>query len=186
MRGTSSSVSSDNPLLSAGQPFYETNTHKLKIGDGSTYYNSLPYIGEDESSGLDVTISSSDGSSSRNTYYSGCVQLNETTRLTFGNISVKIDWGDGSESVIGEGADGQVGILGKSTSVPYSEFPDTYPYIQFAALFNNYQSQAGVSVDPVYWSKGPNSNVYFGLWGHAKGSPTNLGYMIVSTSKPTD
>lgn len=45
MRGASSAVTSDNPTLQAGQPFYEIDTHKLKIGDGSTAWNDLPYIG---------------------------------------------------------------------------------------------------------------------------------------------
>lgn len=45
MRSTSSAAASQAPLLQAGQPFYETDTHKLKIGDGSTAWNDLPYIG---------------------------------------------------------------------------------------------------------------------------------------------
>lgn len=50
MRGTSTSASSSNQVLQAGQPFYETDTHQLKIGDGSTKYSSLPYIGGSSSS----------------------------------------------------------------------------------------------------------------------------------------
>ena len=46
MRGTSSQAQSDNPVLAAGQPFYETDTHKMKVGDGSTTYVDLPYIGD--------------------------------------------------------------------------------------------------------------------------------------------
>ena len=45
MRSTSSAAASQAPLLQAGQPFYETDTHKLKIGDGITAWNDLPYIG---------------------------------------------------------------------------------------------------------------------------------------------
>lgn len=44
-RGESSKFESINPILGAGQPGYEIDTHKLKIGDGSTKYNNLPYIG---------------------------------------------------------------------------------------------------------------------------------------------
>lgn len=50
MRGTSTSASSSNQVLQAGQPFYEIDTHQLKIGDGSTRYSSLPYIGGSSSS----------------------------------------------------------------------------------------------------------------------------------------
>lgn len=44
MRGNSDSVSTNNPVLAAGQPFYELDSHNLKIGDGSTSYSSLPYV----------------------------------------------------------------------------------------------------------------------------------------------
>lgn len=41
------SVSTDNPVLAEGQPYVdvESNPPKLKIGDGVTNLNSLPYIG---------------------------------------------------------------------------------------------------------------------------------------------
>lgn len=45
MRGNSSSVISENPVLAAGQPFFETDTGILKIGDGSTDYNNLRGVG---------------------------------------------------------------------------------------------------------------------------------------------
>lgn len=44
-RGTASAASTANEVLAAGQPFVETDTSKLKIGDGSTHFNDLPYIG---------------------------------------------------------------------------------------------------------------------------------------------
>lgn len=56
MRSTSSAAASQAPLLQAGQPFYETDTHKLKIGDGSTAWNDLPYIGGSTSLTSDTKI----------------------------------------------------------------------------------------------------------------------------------
>lgn len=32
-----------NPVLAAGEPGLETDTRKMKIGNGSTAWNSLPY-----------------------------------------------------------------------------------------------------------------------------------------------
>lgn len=32
-----------NPILAAGEPGYESNTQRLKVGDGTTTWNSLPY-----------------------------------------------------------------------------------------------------------------------------------------------
>ena len=43
-RSTSSNWTSTNPILQAGEPGFETNTYKLKIGDGITRWNLLPYI----------------------------------------------------------------------------------------------------------------------------------------------
>lgn len=43
-RGNSDLWASLNPILSAGEPGYELDTHKLKIGDGHNFYNDLPYI----------------------------------------------------------------------------------------------------------------------------------------------
>lgn len=57
MRGTSSQVQSSNPVLAAGQPFYETDTHVLKIGDGINAYNLLNAIGNSKTY-ADITIGS--------------------------------------------------------------------------------------------------------------------------------
>lgn len=45
-RGNSSVWTKNNPLLLAGEPGYELDTHKIKIGDGTSYWKDLPYIGE--------------------------------------------------------------------------------------------------------------------------------------------
>jgi hypothetical protein len=42
-RGTQSQWSSANPILEDGEIVVETDTRQVKIGDGSTAYNSLPY-----------------------------------------------------------------------------------------------------------------------------------------------
>lgn len=44
-RDTAANWSANNPTPSAGEPCFETDTGKLKIGDGITAYNSLPYQG---------------------------------------------------------------------------------------------------------------------------------------------
>ena len=45
-RDTSTNWTTNNPTPAAGEPCYETDTGKLKMGDGVTAYNSLPYIGD--------------------------------------------------------------------------------------------------------------------------------------------
>lgn len=44
-RNNSAFYAFNNPVLAAGEPAYETDTNKLKIGNGITPYNSLPYFG---------------------------------------------------------------------------------------------------------------------------------------------
>lgn len=44
-RGTADAFKTNNPLLADGEPAYELDAYKLKIGDGKTNYNDLPYIG---------------------------------------------------------------------------------------------------------------------------------------------
>jgi hypothetical protein len=43
-RGTAAAWTSANPTLSQGEPGFETDTGKLKIGDGATAWNSLDYL----------------------------------------------------------------------------------------------------------------------------------------------
>ena len=57
-RDTSTNWSVNNPTPANGEPCYETDTHKFKIGDGVTKYTNLPYQG-DRSSGGGATIDDS-------------------------------------------------------------------------------------------------------------------------------
>lgn len=43
-RGTASEWSTKNPTLKQGEPGFESDTGKLKIGNGSTAWNALPYL----------------------------------------------------------------------------------------------------------------------------------------------
>ena len=43
-RDTSDNWNNVNPVLAAGEPGYEIDTHRLKVGDGSTDWQNLPYI----------------------------------------------------------------------------------------------------------------------------------------------
>lgn len=43
-RGLAETWVSLNPILAAGEPGFELDTRKLKIGDGATDWNNLPYL----------------------------------------------------------------------------------------------------------------------------------------------
>lgn len=46
-RGTARAFAKYNPFLLEGQPAFEIDTNRLKIGDGKRLYNDLKYIGEE-------------------------------------------------------------------------------------------------------------------------------------------
>ncbi len=58
-RDTAANFASKNPVLGIGEPAYETDTRKLKIGDGTTAYNSLDYFSAGGGGGgtTDITAS---------------------------------------------------------------------------------------------------------------------------------
>ena len=43
-RGTAAALTATNPVIAAGQIVYETDTGKVKIGDGTTAWSSLAYV----------------------------------------------------------------------------------------------------------------------------------------------
>lgn len=45
-RGTSKAFARINPILKSGEPAWESDRQRLKIGDGCTPYNRLPYIAD--------------------------------------------------------------------------------------------------------------------------------------------
>lgn len=45
-RGYAKAFAKVNPILLYGEPSFEKDTYKMKIGDGVTKYNDLPYIGD--------------------------------------------------------------------------------------------------------------------------------------------
>lgn len=40
---TAANWTAQNPVLAAGEPAYETDTKRTKVGDGTTAYNDLSY-----------------------------------------------------------------------------------------------------------------------------------------------
>ena len=46
-RGLAATWAKNNPILAYGEPGFEKDTYKLKIGDGVTEWNSLEYFNDD-------------------------------------------------------------------------------------------------------------------------------------------
>ena len=55
-RGTAARWQELNLVLSAGEPGFELDTYRLKIGDGETAWNDLPYIGVGSGGGGDIIV----------------------------------------------------------------------------------------------------------------------------------
>lgn len=47
-RGTAAEWTAENPILAAGELGLETDTQKMKVGDGASYWNDIPYSGVGE------------------------------------------------------------------------------------------------------------------------------------------
>lgn len=58
MRGTKSQLTSNSSIIAAGQPVFEIDTGQLKIGNGSSVFSALPYVGV-SSSGPTITTQGS-------------------------------------------------------------------------------------------------------------------------------
>lgn len=54
-RADATEWAANNPVLKSGEPGYERDTRRLKIGDGSTHWNQLPYLTEDPDTPPDLS-----------------------------------------------------------------------------------------------------------------------------------
>ena len=72
--GTAADWTAANPVLASREPGAETDTGKLKIGDGSTAWSSLPYVG-------------GGGEAAGSYVYATAMQINARTGATYTPVS---------------------------------------------------------------------------------------------------
>lgn len=89
-RGTASNWTSVNPILAAGEAGYETDSGKLKIGDGTTSWTSLSYISSDApgvseiaQDAVNAALTMGSGLSKSYDDAGNAITLNNTGVLTF-------------------------------------------------------------------------------------------------------
>jgi hypothetical protein len=85
-RSTASGWTTNNPTLAQGEEGYETDTGKIKIGDGITAWSSLPYGGPTGPSATQVLESFGDGSDGNLTVSSGLTTL--TRDMFWNNLTI--------------------------------------------------------------------------------------------------
>lgn len=110
-RDTASNWSTNNPTPSAGEPCFETDTGKLKIGDGSTKYNDLAYQGGGSASDNMVTTDTAQTISGLKTFTNDIV-LNKWNSSTSPIREAHIDLSSGgmNEYISASGTDKSFGL----------------------------------------------------------------------------
>ena len=79
-RGTAAQWTSANPTLTSGEQGFETDTGKVKIGDGSTAWTSLAYLG----AGTVTSITAGTGLSGGTITTSGTIDIDSTVATLTG------------------------------------------------------------------------------------------------------
>ena len=82
LRGTKSQLDSYQTVIAEGQPVFEKDTGQLKIGNGSSIYSALPYVGASSGGSFpSATVRTSSIDSSKK---EGYIDFTEDLRLCFG------------------------------------------------------------------------------------------------------
>jgi hypothetical protein len=104
-RGTATEWTNANPVLDAGEPGFETITGKLKIGDGTTAWNSLDYVANDfEITDLgDVIIT--DPEAGQILAFNGTNWVNSTQDTAGATYTIATEGTSGSVDVVLAGSD---------------------------------------------------------------------------------
>jgi hypothetical protein len=87
-RGTAAQWTSANPTLAAGEQGFETDTLKLKIGDGSTAWNSLAYVATG-ATGTVTSITAGTGLSGGTITSTGTVAIDATVATLTGTQTLE-------------------------------------------------------------------------------------------------
>lgn len=128
-RGTAANWQSVNPILSAGEWGYETDTGRAKVGDGSTVWNSLSYTKlkyNDLITGSGISITQLTNANSQVTGLSFSTNLVAGTNITLSNNNgaitingepgITISEGTGIHIVV-NGDDHQINVSGLTSSL---------------------------------------------------------------------
>lgn len=98
-RGTAAAWTAANPTLAAGEPGWESDTNKLKFGDGATAWNALAYFNPGGGGGTVTNVSSANSSIVvTNPTTTPSLTLAALNTLT-SNAAVGADWSNNSHKI---------------------------------------------------------------------------------------
>lgn len=113
-RDTAANWSTNNPTPSAGEPCFETDTGRLKIGDGITAYNSLPYQGG--TSDTAVTTDTAQTISGKKTFTNDIVLNQWNSNVSpVREIHIDLGSGNGNDFISASGSDKTFGMYTRSS-----------------------------------------------------------------------
>ena len=92
LRGTQQQLNSYSTIIPDGQPVFEKDTGQLKIGNGTSMYSALPYVGASGGSEYPkIHVEYSEITSMfGDPYFNGYVDFNDKLRYLFGVMSVDL------------------------------------------------------------------------------------------------
>ena len=139
-RGNAEVWAKNNPVLAAGEPAFELDTGKLKIGNGNDAYNNLPYLSSD-----DVAVLLEDKVSKAGDTMTGMLGVNLSAYPGSGGIVFGVNAPSEpaalEPSITGEsGVDNTITLLAKNVSISHLTGDDEVARVEFNETENLIQN----------------------------------------------
>lgn len=151
-RDTAANFTSNNPTLAAGQPGFETDTGKLKIGDGSTAWTSLGYFGGTDGNAIHDNVSAEISAITEKVspvsadliIIEDSAASNAKKRVQIGNLPAGSEQNDlATDGVVGI-ADDQVPVGSGAGTAAYKTLPNGA--VSYATATNSFSQAAAADL----------------------------------------